>query len=572
MPRISCWCLGVLWLSSLGAATAQTRTPLSSGEALYPRVLRVAHNAVAANNGVFVASVTTFPSGSGEEHIFQSPDGATFAQVGTIADPAFSAGLCCGTLYELPIAIGALPAGTLLWAGSVGGDTPTMPMQIRIYRSADRGVSWTYLSNCATATVNRSSGGLWEPQFTVASTGELICFYSDETVVGFSQLIQAVHSADSLSWSTPTPSVASAVQADRPGMAVVTPLPNGRYFMTYELCGPAACVVNAKTSSNGVDWTPAGDLGSRIQTGNNQWFEHTPTNAWSPAAGLTNGRLYVVGQILIHNGAVDPDNGKVVFVNNSIDGSSPWTTLSAPVKILNPPATSNVCQNYSSPLLPSTDGTSVLELASDYDSSSGTQICKTFFASGSTSVSPGFTLSVPNITTSATSSATATITLTPNTGYRGTVSFVASIPGFAGKVTVAPAQLIFTSDSPATAVLSVTPTPMAAWVQPNGSTFTASGHGPILIASSGAGGGAARLGSASCAILMGAIGLSRWRRRRYASLGTAIVLTLALADCGGGSSSPSVPSSSTYTGTLTASDVSDAAVNARTTFVVTVTH
>ena len=91
MPRISCWCVGVLWLSSLGAATAQTRTPLSSGEALYPRVLRVAHNAVAANNGVLVASVTTFPGGTGEEQIFQSPDGATFAQVGTIADPAFSA-------------------------------------------------------------------------------------------------------------------------------------------------------------------------------------------------------------------------------------------------------------------------------------------------------------------------------------------------------------------------------------------------------------------------------------------------------------------------------------------------
>ena len=71
---------------------------------------------------------------------------------------------------------------------------------------------------------------------------------------------------------------------------------------------------------------------------------------------------------------------------------------------------------------------------------------------------------------------------------------------------------------------------------------------------------------------MGAIGLSRWRRRRYASLAAAIVLTFALADCGGGSSSPSVPSSSTYTGTLTASDVSDAAVNARTTFVVTVKH
>lgn len=38
----------------------------------------------------------------------------------------------CGTLYELPSAVAAMLAGTLLWAGSTGGDTPAVAIQIRI--------------------------------------------------------------------------------------------------------------------------------------------------------------------------------------------------------------------------------------------------------------------------------------------------------------------------------------------------------------------------------------------------------------------------------------------------------
>lgn len=242
----ACWAAAVA-LGYVSPASAQ-RTAISASESLYPRVVRIGHDPTLSLNGTLVASVTSFPNGKGEEQIFSSGDnGKTFARIGTISDVGFSTGLCCGTLYELPTAVGSLRAGTLLWAGSVGGDAPANPMQIKIYRSFDRGANWTYLSNCATGTVPRSKGGLWEPEFTIAANGALVCFYSDETVPGFSQLIHQVTSTDGITWSTPVRTIASGMQADRPGMVVVRRLPTGRFFLTHELCGPAACTVFYKT-------------------------------------------------------------------------------------------------------------------------------------------------------------------------------------------------------------------------------------------------------------------------------------------------------------------------------------
>lgn len=194
-----------LGLGLQASAWGQARSQLSSADALYPRVVRLQHNTTASVNGTLIASFTTFPTGagSGQQDIYSSPDGNRFVRLSSITDPLFSRGLCCGTLFELPVPIGSMPAGTLLWAGSVGGDTPLQPMQIRIYRSVDAGVSWTYLSNCATGSVTRSGGGLWEPEFTIAGDGSLVCYYSDETKPPNSQLIAQVHSTDGVTWSAP---------------------------------------------------------------------------------------------------------------------------------------------------------------------------------------------------------------------------------------------------------------------------------------------------------------------------------------------------------------------------------
>jgi hypothetical protein len=65
----------------------------------------------------------------------------------------------------------------VLWAGSVGQNTSPHQMEIKVYHSGDGGQSWSYLSNCVNTT---NPGGLWEPQFNIASDGALVCHWSDE--------------------------------------------------------------------------------------------------------------------------------------------------------------------------------------------------------------------------------------------------------------------------------------------------------------------------------------------------------------------------------------------------------
>ena len=368
----------LLFAASPWIAYAQSRTALSSGTGLYPRVIRLAHQSDSSKNGLIVASVTAFPGGSAEEDIYSSRDGQTFAQLGAVRDSDFAGGLCCGTLFELPAQVGALAPGTLLWSGSVGQQSTTQPMQLKIYKSTDAGATWSYLSNCATAKTPKSvGGGLWEPQFDVASDGALVCIYSDETQSGHSQLLHQVRSYDGINWQDATFTVASNIASDRPGMAVVTKLPSGKYFMTYELCGPAACTVFERTSTDGWNWGDPTNMGSRVLTTAGQWLEHAPTNVWAPSATSTNGTILLVGQMVYDSsGSVSSGNGVTILTNHSADGSGTWSTMPAPVQV--PTAYNNYCPNYSSSLLPSVDGSSVLEFASDYVGTT----CTMFFNSG----------------------------------------------------------------------------------------------------------------------------------------------------------------------------------------------
>jgi hypothetical protein len=373
-------CLAIIIALSGHCAFAfgQSRTPLSSGTALYARVLRLSHNSVSSKNGTIVASVTAFPNGNTEEDIYASSDGVSFSQIGAVTDADFSGGLCCGTLYELPSQVGALAPGTLLWAGSVGQSSASKPMQLKIYQSADQGKTWSYLSSCATATKLASiGGGLWEPQFAVANDGALVCFYSDETQAGHSQLIHQVRSYDGINWQDSTFTIASTIQSDRPGMVVTTLLPSGLYFMSYELCGAAGCTVFSRTSSDGWNWGDATNMGTKVATATGQYFEHAPTNAWAPSATSAKGTILLIGQIMFESsGAVSSGNGKTIFTNHSADGSGAWSTMASPVQV--PTAYDNYCPNYSSPLLPSTDGISVLEFASDYVGAT----CTMYYGSG----------------------------------------------------------------------------------------------------------------------------------------------------------------------------------------------
>ncbi|WP_240929894.1 sialidase family protein [Streptomyces coryli] len=359
-------------------ADAATGTKLRDGTGLYPRAIRLEHSGAA--NGRVLASVVTFDGNNGLGAIYESTDdGGSFAEVGTVADPeaAGGQGLCCATLYELPRQVGDLPAGTLLWAASVGQDEANRRMTLRVFKSTDTGRSWSYLSTIATAGNEK---GLWEPEFSIDASGALVAHYSDETDGTHSQKLVAARTTDGLNWTGHHDTIASALASDRPGMAVVRKLPNGRYFMSYEICAAAGqyiCVTHYRTSADGWDWGDPKHLGYRPETADGKYFRHAPNLAWGPEPGNPNGRLYLVGQVMYNaDGTRAAGSGRTVWTNSN-NGEGAWKEISAPVAVES--QTVDYCPNYSSALLPSADGSRLMEIATDYE---GT-VCKPYYATGS---------------------------------------------------------------------------------------------------------------------------------------------------------------------------------------------
>lgn len=369
--------LGSLLAAQAPPAAAASGTPLRDGTGLYPRALRLQHNGAA--NGRVLASVVTFRGADGLGAIYESTnDGGTFRQVGEVADPeaAGGQGECCATLYELPRQIGSLPAGTLLWAASIGQDEANRRMAIRVFHSTDVGRTWSYLSTVATAP---NTKGLWEPEFSVDATGQLVVHYSDETDPAHSQKVVAARSSDGRTWTGHHNTIASRLASDRPGMAVVRRMPDGTYFMSYEICAAAGqyvCVVHYRTSSDGWNWGDPAHLGYRPETADGKYFKHAPNLAWGPEAGNPRGKLYLVGQVL-HNADDSTASGSGATVwTNSNGGSGAWREIPAPVRVDS--KTVDYCPNYSSALLPSADGNRVMEIATDYDGTA----CKPYYATG----------------------------------------------------------------------------------------------------------------------------------------------------------------------------------------------
>ena len=341
----------------------------------YPRLIRQSHHRDAALNGRLVASMTATENGQPAAAIYASADeGKSFRRIAAIVDPEFAKGpkgRCCGGLFELPVRIGALPAGTLLYSLSVGESRLGVPMENRIYQSADSGRNWSYLSLCGTGRIpkHRGTSGIWEPEFAIAKSGELVCYYSDETLAGHSQVLVEVTSRDGVKWSAPKVIVAGDDPNTRPGMPIVRRLPNGGYLMSYENCylGPLDCALRIKRSPDGLDWGAPNDPGDRPQTASGQFLRHAPTFTWMPAAGKPDGMVVAIGQILVdRHGRPDPSgNGKTMLVNDSPDISGPWRALPTPIALQKPVVLSNGCQNYSTPLLPSVDGKRLAMLQSD---------------------------------------------------------------------------------------------------------------------------------------------------------------------------------------------------------------
>ncbi|WP_103935143.1 sialidase family protein [Bryocella elongata] len=326
---------------------ARTLIPEST---MYPRLLRLSHGSP-DTNGHLMANTN--------REIFRSKDdGNSWEKMSEVTAIPGSRERCCAAIWELPQDVGRLKAGTLLFSGTFVEGTSAA---IQIYTSTDEGATWKYHST----PVKRGGTphhGLWEPEFLLAKDGSLVIFWSDETDDCCSQKLTQMRSTDGVTWKDEVDTIKSNQKADRPGMIVASKLPDGKYFMSYEVCGPTYhCAVYSRTSKDGWHWGERGDMGTKVITTTGQYLAHAPNNHYMP-----DGHILLIGQMLLEaDGKVSKDNGKVAFVSDARNPLKPWTTTPAPVPI--PAAFDNPCPNYSSAMLPTADGKSFIEIASDFD-------------------------------------------------------------------------------------------------------------------------------------------------------------------------------------------------------------
>lgn len=349
----ACAAVGNISIPSRAANAAVSQqangTPLGKNVAFYPSTIRLTHS-----GNAILSTYTSFSGSTAKDPIFESTDdGKTFSQIATIA-PDASKGLCCTSLYELPRQVGSLPAGTVLWAGAK--NTPQAPpMSLPIYQSQDQGHTWTYLSSCATSP---NSSGLWEPELSVDRTGNLDCYFSDESDPAHSQKLSRTVSSDGVHWGPEQDVISPSDPTARPGMAGIRQLPDGRYFMAYEMCSTnnTNCPVYFRTSGDGSSWGAA----TQITGPDGRFPMHTPKFTVT-----SNGSIVLTSQVYDNaDGSPADGNGQTLLVNNS-DGSGAWSEATAPVSAPDAATPAGSCVNYSPALLPVADDNSILEITTN---------------------------------------------------------------------------------------------------------------------------------------------------------------------------------------------------------------
>lgn len=359
-------------LVNVAPVRAQASVPrlLYDDYGTYPRVIRLEHSG--PFNGRIIAGVNGRDGGDGVGIILESVDGGrSFRHVSTIREPdgVEGRGQCCGTLFELPRPLSALPAGTLLWANTTGWEVSPGKRHVkqRLWQSQDAGRSWTFLADMA---VSPNQYNAWEPELSMAADGALVVHWADESdKPRHDQKIVQARSRDGIHWSDQRDTVKHADFFVRPGMPGVRQLPDGTYFMVYEVCNldEPLCSVYFRTSADGWDYGDPFDLGTGVRTTDGKYPRHTPTIDVTGS-----GSVLLVSEMLVNaDGSQAAGNGTSVLV---YDGA--WREMPAPVPT--PGVNNEGCRNFSPALSIAPDDRSVLEIATDFDGG----VCKPYYATG----------------------------------------------------------------------------------------------------------------------------------------------------------------------------------------------
>lgn len=270
-------------------------------------------------------------------------------------------------VYELPVKIGDMPAGTLLYSynsvryGTME-DRKSGHCVLPVWRSFDAGYTWEEY-----VVIDEGGGireGVWEPYITYCEEdGYLYCFYSDDSDPDHDQKISYKRSKDGVNWEgeggkigtgtgkdvEPVDVVAIDVFEYRPGMVSITKMGNGEYFLVYEQFGDSwsGCPIFYRKTRDLSYWGEPNDVGTRISASEDGAIQMSaPACIWMPQGGEC-GTLLVTSKISSNKG----------FIMASFDYGNTWEKLPDPI-----PSVANEALKkrigYSALFWPSSDGES----------------------------------------------------------------------------------------------------------------------------------------------------------------------------------------------------------------------
>ena len=269
-------------------------------------------------------------------------DGASWSRVATVTPSTQFPSLTRSaqpSLYETPVQLGSMPAGTLLLSGMIM-PADRSSSRLVMYKSLDHGLTWSFVSTVDTggpATYDPSptstTSTVWEPSVAVDANGGLVTYFSDERqkANGVLQAVSYRRSTDGgVTWGPLVNVSAPTNRSDRPGMITVTRMPNGRYIATFEVVNRPSqsnntAPVYSKTSPDGLTWSPETSIGTKIALADGRGVGSSPEVRWIPEAGNPDGMVVVSSKwSLDASGNID---GGQDFVVNRHQGSGTWEQL-----------------------------------------------------------------------------------------------------------------------------------------------------------------------------------------------------------------------------------------------------
>ncbi|WP_319018985.1 RICIN domain-containing protein [Microbispora sitophila] len=306
----------------------------------YAKIIALKNNGTHNGELLVTYDQLVYVSGHQVYPIYRSTDGgSTWSHVSDVVPSSTFPSLTLTSqpfLYELPQAVGGLAAGTVLLAGNLM-PADRSSSRIVLYKSTDRGSTWTYLSTVDTGgpavydpSPTSTTTTVWEPSLIIDASGNLVCYFSDERQKA-SGILQAVvyrKSTDGgLTWGPVVNVAAVGNKSDRPGMITVAKLPNGKYIATYEVVNRPSQTLNTapvyyKLSDDGVTW-PSG-LGTQIKLADGRGIGSSPYVRWVPAGG-PNGMIVVASKWGLDSSG-NINGGQDFFVNYNL-GLGNWERL-----------------------------------------------------------------------------------------------------------------------------------------------------------------------------------------------------------------------------------------------------